>query len=119
DPHAWGERMLAHLESMRIDPRTRTLVFSDGLDVGQVMALYERFRGRCRTSFGIGTNLTNDTGPKALQIVLKMVACNGQPVAKLSDSPGKSMVDDAGYLQYLRQVFEVEPPQADRGDAPL
>ncbi len=112
DPHEWGERMLEHLETMRIDPRTRTLVFSDGLDIEQVMALYARFRGRCRTSFGIGTNLTNDTGPKALQIVLKMVECNGQPVAKLSDSPGKTMVDDEGYLRYLRQVFEVPQPQA-------
>ena len=112
DPFEWGERMLAHFEAMRIDPRGKTLVFSDGLDVDQVMRLYERFRGRCRTSFGIGTNLTNDTGPKALQIVLKMVACNGQPVAKLSDSPGKTMVDDEGYLRYLRQVFGVPAPAA-------
>lgn len=110
DPVQWGERMLAHLEAMRVDPRTRTLVFSDGLDIGQVVRLYAHFRGRCRTSFGIGTNLTHDTGPKALQIVLKMVACNGQPVAKLSDSPGKTMVDDEGYLSYLRQVFGVPAP---------
>jgi len=109
DPVAWGERMIAHFESMRIDPRTRTLVFSDGLDIDQVLRLHARFRGRARTSFGIGTNLTNDTGPEALQIVLKMVSCNGQPVAKLSDSPGKTMVDDAGYLAWLRQVFEVGP----------
>jgi len=107
DPAEWGERMLDHLADMRVDPRTKTLVFSDGLDVEQVMRLYGRFRGRCRTSFGIGTNLTNDVGPAALQIVLKMVACNGQPVAKLSDSPGKTMVDDEAYLRYLRQVFEV------------
>ena len=112
DPFDWGERMLAHFDAMRVDPRNKTLVFSDGLDVEQVMRLHARFRGRCRTSFGIGTNLTNDTGPQALQIVLKMVACNGQPVAKLSDSPGKTMVDDAGYLRYLRQVFEV----VDAGD---
>ena len=109
DPVEWGERMLAHFESMRIDPRTRTLVFSDGLDIEQVLHLHARFRGRARTSFGIGTNLTNDTGPRPLQIVLKMVACNGQPVAKLSDSPGKTMVDDPGYLAWLRQVFEVAP----------
>ncbi|MEN1941676.1 nicotinate phosphoribosyltransferase [Luteimonas sp. MJ174] len=110
DPVEWGERMLAHLVALRVDPRTKTLVFSDGLDMEQVMRLYAHFRGRCRMSFGIGTNLTNDTGPKALQIVLKMVACNGQPVAKLSDSPGKTMVDDEGYLRYLRQVFEVPQP---------
>jgi nicotinate phosphoribosyltransferase len=110
DPMQWGERMLAHLEALRIDPRTKTLVFSDGLDIDEVMRLHAHFRGRCRMSFGIGTNLTNDVGPGPLQIVLKMVACNGQPVAKLSDSPGKTMVDDEGYLRYLRQVFEVSGP---------
>ncbi len=110
DPFEWGERIIAHLQAHRIDPRTKTLVFSDGLDIERVMALYDHFRGRCRMSFGVGTNLTNDLGPRPLQIVLKMVRCNGQPVAKLSDTPGKTMVDDAGYLSYLRQVFGVEPP---------
>src|SRR5690606_319235 len=110
DPFEWGERIIAHLQAHRIDPRTKALVFSDGLDIERVMALYDHFRGRCRMSFGVGTNLTNDLGPKPLQIVLKMVRCNGQPVAKLSDSPGKTMVDDRGYLAYLRQVFGVPEP---------
>ena len=56
-----------------------------------------------------GTNLTNDLGYTPLQIVLKMVRCNGQPVAKLSDTPAKTMCDDASYLTYLKQVFEIEP----------
>ncbi len=107
DPLQWGEDILAHLERMRIDPRSKTLVFSDGLDVDKVLRLYERFRGRCRLAFGIGTNLTNDLGPTPLQIVIKMIRCNGQPVAKLSDSPGKSMCEDEGYVRYLRQVFEL------------
>ena len=107
DPFEWGERMIAHLEGYRIDPRTKVLVFSDGLDIDLVMRLYERFRGRARMSFGIGTNLTNDVGVPPLSIVMKMVRCNGQPVAKLSDSPGKTMCDDPGYLAYLRQVFDV------------
>jgi len=72
-----------------------------------VLRLYERFRGRCRLAFGIGTNLTNDLGPTPLQIVIKMIRCNGQPVAKLSDSPGKSMCEDEGYVRYLRQEFEL------------
>ncbi|KAF1686581.1 nicotinate phosphoribosyltransferase [Pseudoxanthomonas broegbernensis] len=110
DPVEWGERIIAHLRAHRIDPRTKTLVFSDGLDVERVMALHAHFRGRCRMSFGVGTHLTNDLGRPPLQIVLKMVRCNGQPVAKLSDTPGKTMVDDAGYLAYLRQVFEVPAP---------
>jgi nicotinate phosphoribosyltransferase len=111
DPLRWGERMLAHLAANRADPRAKTLVFSDGLDVERVAQLYAHFKGRCRLAFGIGTNLTNDLGPKPLNIVIKMTRCNGQPVAKLSDSPGKSMCDDPGYVRYLRQVFGLPPEQ--------
>ncbi|HBK45802.1 MAG TPA: nicotinate phosphoribosyltransferase [Xanthomonadaceae bacterium] len=107
DPFEWGERIIAHLQRHRIDPATKVLVFSDGLDVEKVMQLYLHFHQRCRLAFGVGTSLTNDLGPTPLQIVIKMVRCNGQPVAKLSDSPGKSMCDDPDYLHYLRQVFEV------------
>ena len=87
-----------------------TLIFSDGLNVPLAVRLYQRFRGRAQTAFGIGTNLTNDLGYTPLNIVIKMVRCNGQPVAKLSDSPDKNMCDDAHYLAYLRQVFEIPQP---------
>jgi nicotinate phosphoribosyltransferase len=107
DPFDWGERVIAHYADHRVDPRTKTLVFSDGLDIPKVMELYAHFRGRCGLAFGVGTNLTNDLGPIPLQIVIKMVRCNGQPVAKLSDSPGKSMCDDPEYISYLRKVFEI------------
>ncbi|WP_267223872.1 nicotinate phosphoribosyltransferase [Dyella silvae] len=107
DPFAWGERVLAHYRANRVDPRSKVLVFSDGLDIPKVMRLYEHFHGRCQLAFGVGTNLTNDVGPEALQIVIKMVRCNGQPVAKISDTPGKNMCDDSAYVTYLRQVFEI------------
>ena len=111
DPFQWGERMLAHYAKNRVDPKTKTLIFSDGLTVPRTVALYQQFRGRCQLAFGIGTNLTNDLGDAPrhvpLQIVIKMIRCNGQPVAKLSDTPSKNMCDDEKYLAYLRQVFEV------------
>ena len=110
DPFEWGERMLAHYLRNRVDPRTKTLIFSDGLTVPRTIALYQQFRGRCQLAFGIGTNLTNDLGYEPLQIVIKMVRCNGQPVAKLSDTPSKNMCDDERYLAYLRQVFEIAQP---------
>ncbi len=110
DPFEWGERLIEHYRKNRVDPRTKTLVFSDGLDVPLAIRLYERFRGRALTAFGIGTNLTNDLGYIPLNIVIKMVRCNGQPVAKLSDSPDKNMCDDEHYLAYLRQVFEIPQP---------
>ena len=108
DPFEWGERMLAHYAANRVDPRGKTLIFSDALDIPKVIELYERFHGRRKLAFGVGTNLTNDVGYTPLQIVIKMVRCNGQPVAKLSDTPEKTMCDDPGYLAYLRQVFEVK-----------
>ena len=110
DPFGWGERMIAHYARHRVDPLTKSLIFSDGLSIPRVIELYRRFRARTRLAFGVGTNLTNDLGYIPLQIVMKMVRCNGQPVAKLSDTPAKNMCDDEAYLAYLRQVFEIPAP---------
>lgn len=107
DPVEWGEKAIAHYRDLRVDPQTKQLVFSDGLDLPRAIELYRHFRGRIRTSFGIGTNLSNDTPFKALNIVMKILYCNGQPVAKLSDTPGKTLCTDETYLAYLRQVFNV------------
>ncbi|MDO8375510.1 MAG: nicotinate phosphoribosyltransferase, partial [Polaromonas sp.] len=107
DPFAWGERLIEHYRKNRVDPRTKTLIFSDALTVPRTIELYQQFRDRCQLAFGIGTNLTNDLGYEPLQIVIKMVRCNGQPVAKLSDTPSKNMCDDEKYLAYLRQVFDI------------
>ena len=112
DPFQWGERMLAHYAANRVDPRTKTLIFSDGLTMPRTIELYRQFRGRCVLALGIGTNLTNDLGYEPLQIVIKMIRCNGQPVAKLSDTPSKNMCEDEKYLAYLRQVFQIEQPAA-------
>ncbi|HYP70432.1 MAG TPA: nicotinate phosphoribosyltransferase [Variovorax sp.] len=110
DPFQWGERMIAHYLTNRVDPRTKTLIFSDALTVPRTIELYQQFRGRCQLAFGIGTNLTNDLGYEPLQIVIKMVRCNDQPVAKLSDTPSKNMCEDERYLAYLRQVFDIVQP---------
>lgn len=110
DPIEWAERMIGHYEKYRIDPKTKTLIFSDGLDIPRVIELHLRFADRARLAFGVGTNLTNDLGYSPLQIVIKMVRCNGQPVAKLSDTPAKNMCDDEAYVAYLRQVFEIRVP---------
>lgn len=107
DPFVWGERMLEHYRKNRVDPLNKTLIFSDALTIPRTIELYQRFHGRCQLAFGIGTNLTNDLGYEPLQVVIKMTRCNGQPVVKLSDTPGKSMCDDQKYLAYLRQVFEI------------
>ena len=107
DPYIWGEKALAHYEKLRVDAHTKRLVFSDGLDFGKSIDLYRHFANRAQLGFGIGTNLTNDMGLRTLHIVMKLTHANGQPVAKLSDSPGKLMCDDDTFLAYLRQVFGV------------
>lgn len=108
DPIVWGEKALAHYAKLRIDPHTKRLVFSDGLNLDSAFGIYQRFADRTQLGFGIGTNLTNDVGLTPLNIVMKLVRCNGQPVAKLSDSPGKAMCTDATFLAYLRQVFRIQ-----------
>ena len=105
DPKIWGERLIAHYQSLRIDPLTKTAVFTDGLNFDKALELAKHFEGRIQTQFGIGTNLTNDFGFPALNIVIKLVRCNGRPVAKLSDSPGKTISEDPAYVEYLKSVF--------------
>ena len=105
DPVVWGEKALAHYAKLKIDTNTKRLVFSDGLDVPTALQLHQHFANQVQTGFGIGTNLSNDTGLRPLNIVMKLVTCNGQPTAKLSDTPGKTLCDDATFLAYLRQVF--------------
>lgn len=107
DPIVWGDKLIAHYKRLGIDPKTKMAVFSDGLDIPKAVNILDHFRGRIGVSFGIGTDLTNDVGLKAINIVIKMVRCNGQAVAKVSDAPGKNICDDATYVAYLRNAFGI------------
>ncbi|OTG88220.1 nicotinate phosphoribosyltransferase [Acinetobacter sp. ANC 4558] len=107
DPYEWGDKAYIHYKKLKIDSKTKMLTFSDGLNIDKAWALHQYFKDRFQVSFGIGTNLTNDMGQTALNIVLKLVECNGQSVAKISDSPGKTMTDNDTFLAYLKQVFEI------------
>ncbi|WP_218666694.1 nicotinate phosphoribosyltransferase [Acinetobacter baumannii] len=108
DPYEWGDKAYAHYRKLKIDTKTKMLTFSDGLNLPKAWELHQYFKDRFQVSFGIGTNLTNDMGQTPLNIVLKLVECNGQSVAKISDSPGKTMTDNNTFLAYLRQVFQIE-----------
>ena len=106
DPIEWGEKIIAHYISLGIDPKTKTLLFSDGLDFDSAQRIYNHFKDRIKVSFGIGTYLSNDTYAKPLNIVIKLQYVNGHPVAKISDTPGKAMCQDAGYLEYLKSAVD-------------
>ena len=106
DPIAWGEKMIKHYEKLGIDPKTKTLLYSDSLDFDKAQTIYNHFRGRINVSFGIGTFLSNDTNVDPLNIVIKLQYVNGHPVAKLSDDWGKAMCQDGDYLEYLKGAVD-------------
>jgi nicotinate phosphoribosyltransferase len=109
DPLAWAEKAIAHYRRLGIDPQTKTLIFSDALTFPAALTLYRQLHERINVSFGIGTNLTCDIpGIEPMNIVLKMISCNGEPVAKISDTPGKIQCKDESFLAYLRHVFRVD-----------
>ncbi|WP_313109281.1 nicotinate phosphoribosyltransferase [Atlantibacter sp.] len=108
DPVQWGEKAIAHYEKLHIDPLSKVLVFSDNLDLNKAIDLYRHFASRVKLGFGIGTRLTCDIpGVQPLNIVIKLVECNGKPVAKLSDSPGKTICHDKAFVRALRKAFDL------------
>lgn len=106
DPYVWGEKIINHYKKYGIDPKTKTLLFSDSLNFDKAQRLYNAFRDRTKVSFGIGTFVSNDTKADALNIVVKLQTVNGKPVAKLSDVPGKTMCRDERYIRALRNAIE-------------
>jgi len=111
DPFYFADAIIEHYNNLGIDPKTKSIVFSDGLDVELAIEIAEHCKNRINVSFGIGTNLTNDLGYEPLQIVIKMVECgitkdDMRPVAKLSDSPGKTMCENDVYINYLKDAIK-------------
>lgn len=104
DPFAFGERVIAWYSQHGIDPRTKSLVFSDSLTRDMLVRLYDRFGQRIGVLFGWGTHLTNDVGLRPLNIVMKAVAVDGVPTVKLSDDVGKHMGSAEKIAQY-QEVF--------------
>ena len=105
DPVIWCHKLITRLEALGIDTKTKRAIWSDGLNVEKMLMLYKQFNGKIKTGFGIGTNLTNDLGYTPLNIVMKMVELNGRPVAKLSDSVGKTMCENDDYVVWLAGCY--------------
>lgn len=105
DPYVWGAKIINHYKKYGIDPKTKTLLFSDSLDFDKAQRLYNAFREHSKVAFGIGTFVSNDTDQEALNIVIKLQTVNGKPVAKLSDVDGKTMCRDEEYVKALRDAI--------------
>lgn len=106
DPIVWGEKMIDHYKSLGIDPMSKTLLFSDSLDFERADKIFRHFNGRAKVAFGIGTYLSNDTCMEPLNIVMKVTACNGCDVAKISDCEGKGMCKSVDYVDYLQRCID-------------
>ena len=105
DPYEWGEKIIKHYESLGIDPKTKTLLFSDSLNFKKANEIFLRFHERTNVAFGIGTYLSNDTKVEPLNIVMKTTKCNGMDVAKISDTEGKGMCKSPDYIAYLQRCI--------------
>ena len=113
DPYKWGEDWIAHYQHYydkyhdeRVNPKNKTLLFSDSLDFERASALYSYFKDKIKVAFGIGTYIANDTDVEPLNIVMKVTECNDRPVAKLSNAMGKTMCKDDAYIEYLRKTID-------------
>lgn len=105
DPCEWGEKMINQYRKLGIDPKTKTLLFSDSLDFERADALWHHFHNDINVAFGIGTYLSNDTKVSPLNIVMKVTKCNGMDVAKISDTDGKGMCKNPEYVEYLQRCI--------------
>lgn len=110
-PIEGGEKIIDWWKKMGRDPKSKLLIFSDGLDVDAIIDTYRHFEGRVRMSFGWGTNLTNDftgcapiqiDGLKPISVVCKVTDANGYPAVKLSDNPQKATGEPAEVQRYIR-----------------
>lgn len=102
----FGQNIIAHYKKLGIDPRTKTIVFSDGLDIPKAISIYKEFIGKIGLSFGVGTNLTNSLGPEPLNIVIKMIQCNAKPVVKISDNITKA-IGEKKVVEAIKKAYSL------------
>ena len=93
-PFAFTDKIINAYKSKNIDPMSKFIIFSDGLDISKVIEIKKYCEGKINCSFGIGTNFTNSfDGSPALNMVIKLWSINNFPVVKLSDVEGKENGD--------------------------
>ncbi|WP_316799585.1 nicotinate phosphoribosyltransferase [Pedobacter frigidisoli] len=112
NPIEFADKVIAHYNKLGIDPLSKTIIFSDGLDYEKVARITDYCNGKIGFSFGIGTNLSNDVGLIPMNIVVKMTETrqmNGQwtPVVKLSDSPEKN-TGEAAMIEAAKTILKIK-----------
>lgn len=120
DPVAGAEMAIEWWQANGQDPREKLVIFSDGLDVGEIERLYAHFDGRVKLGFGWGTLLTNDFrglmpggALDPFSLVCKAVSANGNGTVKLSDNPAKAMGSPNDIARYARVFTLPEQEKAE------
>lgn len=108
DPIQYGHRIINFYRSKNVDPRTKTIVFSNGLTFPKAFRIYHELKNLVATSYGIGGKFGNDWDVPGLNMVIKMILCNGEPVAKISNAPGKGICESPEFESYLKTVFRIQ-----------
>ena len=91
NPIEFGRKAIRFYKNHGIDPKEKLIIFSDGLDIEKIYEIEKAFKGKIKTAYGWGTNLTNDVGAEPISIVVKAVEANGRPLVKLSDNLAKAL----------------------------
>lgn len=107
DPFKWADDWIQHYANLGIDPKTKTLLFSNSINSIELWdKLCRHVEDRAKPAFGIGTYWSGPQTIDPLNIVAKVVLVNGMDVAKLSDDPGKTMCRSAEYVDYLKRTID-------------
>lgn len=112
DPLKFAELTISHYKHYGIDPRTKVIIFSDGLNYEKVEKIASYCQGRIGVSFGVGTDFTNDVGLKPMNIVIKMTdalpeEAKWTPVIKLSDEK-KKYTGSEEIINLAKQILEIK-----------
>ncbi len=109
NPFSFVDKMIQHYKKLHVDPSSKTIVFSDSLDVEKAVRIHKYCNGRIKDAYGIGTSLTNDIGVEPLNIVIKLTQCRisldkpWRNTVKLSDDQGKH----TGNLEELKNCMDI------------
>lgn len=115
DPYVFVDKLINHYKKLRINPLTKTIVFSDGLSPAEAISIKEYCQEKINVSFGIGTNLSNDIGPEPLNIVIKLSSSRydadscWMPMIKLSDVKSK-YTGDADEIEFCLRAIKKNCP---------
>lgn len=112
DPIAFTNKTIRFYEQNRIDPASKTIVYSDSLNIDRIREIREHVNGRIHDAYGIGTFLTNDVGATPINMVIKLTEVKDHPqkeflhAVKLSDVPGKN-TGNADEIELVKRTLGV------------